>query len=193
MRCGGALRSHSCIRCSQDLGCSAFFAPFFYSELKSFLGVRKTTPLQIGGLGPALELDVLLPEPRYAYDVFLVPSTSGEHWMEKGCSLGARRLGDYDGSVMERGVSSPLSRNPLKLSQKLLNKTERGLNCVNLFRIGDDPRRKSENALLIDDVISTGGSIRACAGLLKRLGYNQVSVFCLTYRTKLKEVDHGYR
>lgn len=102
---------------------------------------------------------------RSSTDVVLVPSSGGENWIEKLLE---------DSSDVR--LLSPLRRNPAKLSQKHLKREERLKNAMKLFYAVDEYPLESENVLLIDDVISTGGSSIACISLLRRLGYKRVFV-----------------
>ena len=85
---------------------------------------------------------------------------------------------------------SALDRNPSKLSQKLLNRKERKENGVNLFIPRDDFEKGSKKALLVDDVMSTGTSMRTCVSLLRSLGYQQIYGFILAFQN-LRERSTG--
>lgn len=108
--------------------------------------------------------------------IVFVPSSRNKHWMEQGLpeALYSRTL-------------PALERNPGKLSQKLLNLKEREKNGVNLFRIRDDCGKKFSRILLVDDVLSTGTSIRTCVKLLRSLGYEKIFCFTIAFQGRDKE------
>jgi len=65
-----------------------------------------------------------------------------------------------------------LVRNKFTSSQTLLNKTERELNVKEAFALKKTIFDK--NILLVDDVITTGATINACAKLLNEIGIENI-------------------
>lgn len=65
------------------------------------------------------------------------------------------------------------------LPQSKLNSEQRRENVKHAYMVVDSNRIKSKNILLIDDVITTGATINACANTLIRAGINQVYVIAI--------------
>jgi predicted amidophosphoribosyltransferase len=63
-------------------------------------------------------------------------------------------------------------------SQKELNRADRLQNLQGRFVL---TRRPPPAAILLDDVITTGATLEACAGALKRAGTEKVYSVCLFY------------
>ena len=108
--------------------------------------------------------------------IVFVPSSRDKNWLEQGLppELNLRTL-------------PALERNPQKLSQKILNRKEREKNGVNLFRIRDDCGKKFSSILLVDDVLSTGTSVRTCVKLLRSMGYEKIFGFVIAYQARDRE------
>jgi len=168
--CFRPLTSHGCISCSSSFGLDGLKILGLYEEWGEWIRDRKYHP----GKSPSIPWWEFLPTEFFNPDtgLVLIPSSRGVHWMENGLPKG----------LEERSLPA-LERNPLKLSQKLLNRKERERNGVNLFRIRDDFERRFERVLLVDDVLSTGTSMKTCVTLLRTLGYNQVFGFVLAFQT----------
>ncbi|MCJ8345411.1 hypothetical protein MJH12_07715 [bacterium] len=113
-----------------------------------------------------------------ADNICFVPSRKTDHWLQF-----------YLNKVDRARVFAPLVKNPLKLSQKLLNRSDRIENSMNLFRGSDDFKQNLNSILLIDDVLSTGNSLQSAIKELKSLGYKNISVLVFTYQ----EIRQGDR
>lgn len=65
-------------------------------------------------------------------------------------------------------------------SQKGLSRVERMENIVDQFEIIKTERRKYRKVLIIDDVVTTGSSLRAMKMALEKLGCQQIELACIS-------------
>lgn len=65
---------------------------------------------------------------------------------------------------------------PTKVQSRLTGETERRANVAGAFAVQDDTLA-GKTVLLIDDVVTTGGTVAECAAALKRAGVAVVDVF----------------
>lgn len=63
--------------------------------------------------------------------------------------------------------------------QKTLNKSERMLNIKDAFKIKSKINLKNVNIMLIDDVTTTGATLRECCRILKKDGVNDIKLLTL--------------
>jgi ComF family protein len=70
-----------------------------------------------------------------------------------------------------------------KKSQTKLKKAERLLNIKNMFECApaSDSVAKNSRIVLVDDVITTGATLRECCTILQRAGFNNLHVLTLAY------------
>jgi competence protein ComFC len=69
-------------------------------------------------------------------------------------------------------------------SQSELGREERLTHLMDAFTVSHARRIKNKNILLIDDILTTGATVREAARVLKDGGANQVSVVVLAYTSK---------
>ena len=69
-------------------------------------------------------------------------------------------------------------KNVGKKEQKTLTKLERMQNALQSFVPKDGINAEGKKFILIDDVITSGSTINACASLLKRMGAKSVVAVC---------------
>ncbi len=89
----------------------------------------------------------------------------------------ARQLAGMTGlPVKAHGLQRHKATRPLKG----LNAAQRDREVRSVFRISSDarPQIKGRNILLVDDVLTTGATARACARQLKRAGAAEVHILC---------------
>ncbi len=172
LRCGGELRDAQCLPCGRELGGGGLLVLSSYERLSPLIQKLKRGRDQewdwSGLLFPPQSLDL-------SDEIVLVPSTARKSWMEACLPVK---------SGLQGRLSSPLARHPQKLSQKQLQGKQRAFNAVNLFYPDDDSATVPGKVHLVDDVLSTGQSLGACAGILRDLGYEVASIRVLSFRTR---------
>ncbi|WP_229130373.1 ComF family protein [Ancylomarina sp. 16SWW S1-10-2] len=72
-----------------------------------------------------------------------------------------------------------LVRNIHSESQTKKDKIERWLNVENIFALKSSEKLKNKHVLLVDDVITTGATLEACAQKLLEIDHIKVSIACL--------------
>lgn len=72
-----------------------------------------------------------------------------------------------------------LRRNVYTEPQVMLGKDARGANVRGAFEVTDRERVKNEKILLVDDVYTTGSTVRECARVLRSSGAAEVAVLTL--------------
>ncbi|MDB6056973.1 MAG: comF [Verrucomicrobiales bacterium] len=90
----------------------------------------------------------------------------------------AERIAMYLG----RAVNIPVNTSILKRvepteSQTRLSREERAENVRKAFALRDAVDLKGKNMVLIDDILTTGATTSACAGILKKAGASKVQVW----------------
>lgn len=76
-------------------------------------------------------------------------------------------------------VKSVVTRRKSTEKQALLTRAQRRLNVSGAFKVPDADAVRGKRILLIDDVFTTGATLNACAGALKRAGAAHVSALTL--------------
>ncbi len=64
-------------------------------------------------------------------------------------------------------------------AQKTLNKEQREKNILNAFEAINIEKIKGRNIVLVDDVITTGATIRECERILKKYGVNKIKLLTI--------------
>lgn len=72
-----------------------------------------------------------------------------------------------------------LVRNQFKSSQTKKNRLERWANVASVFAVADAEAVKDKHVAIVDDVLTTGATIEACAVELLRAGCREISVITL--------------
>ncbi len=63
--------------------------------------------------------------------------------------------------------------------QKTLSKAEREINMLGAFNITNNSEIENKNVLLIDDVLTTGATVKECIRILKKYNVNKVTVLTI--------------
>ncbi len=103
-----------------------------------------------------------------------------EYGFDQGRDM-ARLLSKYTGIPMEECFV-----NKGKKTQKKLNSVERKQNAESAYAIRKAASPNGKKYILIDDIITTGATVNACAELLKKEGAVSVFPVCIA-RTKRKK------
>jgi len=70
---------------------------------------------------------------------------------------------------------------------------ERRQNVKGAFAVADPARVKGRNILLVDDLYTTGATVKECARVLKKAGAAQVEVLTVARRVRSKEEEQATR
>lgn len=98
------------------------------------------------------------------------------------------KRGFNQAEVISKGLSEGLSvehaphlivRNVFTETQTKKNRIERWKNVENIFTVTDHKKVKGKNMVIVDDVITTGSTIEACAHAFLDSGAKSISVICL--------------
>lgn len=96
------------------------------------------------------------------------------HYKNKGITVvaSAESRGFIFGSVLayELGVPFVPMRKPGKLPYKKLRQEFQTEYSTDAFEIHEDAIKKGDNVLVVDDLMATGGTAKAAADLIERLG-----------------------
>jgi ComF family protein len=117
-----------------------------------------------------------------------VPLHRGRLWKRRYNQAAelARRLGaDWNRTV----ATLALERSRATQSQGAMTSARaRRRNVQRAFRVADPAQVKGKRILLVDDVITTGATVDACARALKRAGAAQVDVLALARVVKASDL-----
>lgn len=80
-----------------------------------------------------------------------------------------------------RFLSDALVRDTSTVSQTKKNRYERYQNMESIFQLKGTDILKAKHVLLVDDVLTTGATIEACANALLEVPYLQISVATIAY------------
>jgi ComF family protein len=138
-----------------------------YQGLKSWHNVLKEFTLAMVGPNLMQGIDLLIPVPSLELKKrergFIVADSIGE------CLSSA--LGVKCGlDVLQRQSAKTQTR---------LNRTQRSQLATLNYSIRGDLQLQGLNVMLIDDVVTTGATLHACANVLKANGAEMVKAFCL--------------
>ena len=85
-------------------------------------------------------------------------------------------------NLLSKKLNIPVWQPVIRLaqhSQKGLSRVERMENIAEQFQVIKAERRKYRKVLIIDDVVTTGSSIRALSNALEKLGCQQIEMACI--------------
>jgi ComF family protein len=116
------------------------------------------------------EIDIIIPVPLH-------PSKKRQRGFNQSdlISLG---ISEVSGIPME---SELLVRKTVTKTQTRKTRYDRWINVEDIFRVTDQDRIKNMHILLVDDVITTGSTLEACASELLKVENVKVSVAALAY------------
>jgi len=105
--------------------------------------------------------------------------------------VGAESRGFIFGTAVARNLSAgfvPI-RKPGKLPAKKLSKTYELEYGTDTFEIHTDAVKPGQKVLMVDDLLATGGTMRACCELVEQLGGDIVAVAFLIELADLKGIE----
>lgn len=89
----------------------------------------------------------------------------------------AEAVAKHTGIKLERKL---LIRKKKTVPQKELTETMRYLNLKNAFAVDRSRMSGIKNILVVDDIFTTGSTVDACSGVLKKAGAQKVYVLCVS-------------
>jgi len=99
------------------------------------------------------------------------------------------------GMAVSRSLRRPLREDCLlrgsgKADQTTLGRRERIANTAQAFRAGEGVRLTGRTVLLIDDIITTGATLAACASVLQEMGAK--TVWGITWAAGIRQIIQNY-
>jgi ComF family protein len=138
------------------------------NEIGSELGRIYGNSLKSSGF--MKEIDLIIPVPLH-------PSKKRQRGYNQS-DLISHGISDATGIPM---ASDLLVRKTVTKTQTRKSRYDRWTNVRDIFRVTDQDRLKDLHILLVDDVITTGSTIEACANELLKAGNVKVSVAALAF------------
>ena len=172
--------NHRCGNCIKEIPPFDIAASLFYYEEKMALAIQKLKYSKKSSL--AAHLGKLLSEHPITENVFdlIIPVPLHlSRLKERGFNqsqLIAKELGN---NISCNVKASLLERAKPTLPQVGMKRKERVQNVKGAFQLRKDADLRGKSILLIDDVFTTGATVRECSKILKKGGANQVSVLTL--------------
>jgi len=137
-------------------------------EVGSELGRIYGNSLKLSGFLD--EIDLIIPVPLH-------PSKRRKRGFNQS-DLIATGISDATGIPMDASI---LVRERASKTQTHKSRYDRWTNVRDIFRVIDQEELKNKHILLVDDVITTGSTLEACASALLREGNAKVSIAVLAY------------
>jgi ComF family protein len=116
------------------------------------------------------DIDLIIPVPLH-------PSKKRQRGFNQS-DLISMGISEVSGIPMETGV---LERKTVTKTQTRKTRFDRWTNVEDIFRVTDQSRIRNMHILLVDDVITTGSTLEACASELLKVENVKVSVAALAY------------
>jgi ComF family protein len=116
------------------------------------------------------DIDLIIPVPLH-------PSKKRQRGFNQS-DLIALGISEVSGIPVESGM---LVRKTVTKTQTRKTRYDRWTNVDNIFRLTDQSRIRNMHILLVDDVITTGSTLEACASELLKVENVKVSVVALAY------------
>lgn len=97
------------------------------------------------------------------------------------CEWLCESIKEYDSKNILNYNSEILIRNKYQTKQSWINKKERMNNLKNSFYIKDPKAIKNKDLIIIDDVCTTGSTIKEICQTLKKSGINSITIFTIAH------------
>lgn len=116
------------------------------------------------------DIDIIIPVPLH-------PSKKRQRGFNQS-DLISQGISDVSGIPVD---TSMLHRKTITKTQTRKSRFDRWTNVQDIFRIGDEGKLRGLHILLVDDVITTGSTIEACANEILKAEETKVSVVALAF------------
>jgi ComF family protein len=116
------------------------------------------------------DIDIIIPVPLH-------PSKKRQRGFNQSDII-SRGISEVSGIPMETNL---LVRKTVTRTQTRKTRFDRWTNVQDIFRVTDQTRVSNRHILLVDDVITTGSTLEACASELLKVENVKVSVVALAY------------
>ena len=113
------------------------------------------------------------------YDIILAVPISKQRKKERGynqSALIARKIANKAGILYKENVIIKVKHNA---KQSTLNMKERAENVKNAYKVVDLETIHNKKVLLIDDIYTTGNTLKECSKVLKQAGAKMVNVLTI--------------
>ncbi len=117
--------------------------------------------------------------PFYSANLILPVPLHPKREKQRGYNQSAFFASGLSESLGLQTANGILIRNDFKGSQTKKSRFERWQNVESVFAITNNKAIKNKHVLLVDDVVTTGATIEACARQLLLGGATYVSVLCI--------------
>lgn len=135
-------------------------------EIGTFLGAEYGKTLT--NSNPFCSSDIILPIPLH-----------GKRQQQRGYNQSAFFADGLSANLKIESSNAVLHRNDFQSSQTKKGRFERWQNVSTVFEVSKPEKVHNKHVLLVDDVITTGATIEACARQLLLSGASRVSVLCI--------------
>lgn len=143
-------------------------------------------PALAGPLGETLTEFALRELTLAAYDALAPVPLFRTRERERGYNQSALLAREVQPHMPGAGYSEALKRHrPTRAQSQLKTPEERRKNVSGAFSMADDHGLEGKTVLLVDDVVTTGGTVMECARVLRRAGAAAVDVLAVALAVKV--------
>lgn len=167
-------------------------APFAYSgRMREIIHCWKFDPAEQWGPWLGTLLSYNLPEflPGENWEACVPIPLECQRKLERGFNQ-ARQLAEKLSDKYELSVSFLLEKNQQTVAQSLLSREERLTNPSGTFDVPSASNLKNRNLIIVDDIYTTGATIREAARVLKEGGARRIAAIVLA-RSLPVSPDYG--
>lgn len=193
----GALQNFPCAKCRKEppRHCRRIHAAAIYEgaiaeaiRLFKFSERRRLAPV----LGEVLRQFIVQEMDVERYSLIVPVPLHGVRQRERGYNQSELLAREIEDLFPEATVSEALSRTrPTRVQSRLHAPEERRANVAGAFAVRDDARLEGRSVLLVDDVVTSGGTIEECARMLRGGGAAEVDVIAVALPIDLEVSRYG--
>ncbi|MBX7126731.1 MAG: ComF family protein [Cyclobacteriaceae bacterium] len=136
-----------------------------HPEVGFRLGKAFGREMELAGMN---QFDLIIPVPLH-------PGRERQRGFNQSVMI-ARGIGEVIGKPVEEHISVRSKRTATQTTKTRMKRWE---NVRTVFAVLTPERLKGKSVLLVDDVITTGATLEACAGHLLEAGCSSLSIACL--------------